>query len=124
MSEETNSVYRRKSRYVSGGETEVGEVGLEWWERNTLSSADDDRVYTVDRKFEGRLDLIAAMFLGEPRLWWLLAQYNKILDPFSEVVDGTKIFIPSSARVDLMLNGRTGGTTSTREVPISILPIV
>lgn len=124
MSEETNSVLRRKSRYASGGTTEVGETGLEWWERNTYTSAADDRLYTVDKKFAGRLDMIAALFLGEPRLWWVLAQYNSILDPYAEVLEGSTIYIPSSARVDLMLDGKTGGVASQREVPISILPIV
>ena len=122
--QETNSVLRRKTRYVSGGVTEVSQGRLEWWERNTMTAGNDDRVYTVERKFEGRLDLIAALFLGEPRLWWLLAQYNTILDPYAEVVEGAQIVIPSADRLSTLLQGRTGGVQSTREVPTTILPIV
>lgn len=125
MSEEKNSVFRRNSRYVSGGATEVGDNRLEWWERNTFAADPaGDTLYTVDQITTGRLDLIASMFLGEPRFWWLIAQYNSILDPFAEVVTGAQIYIPSPERVDAMLNGRVGGKPSTREVPISILPLV
>jgi len=121
---EKNSVEVVKSRYVSGGTTEVGEKALEWWERDVLTAAEDDGKYVVERKFAGRLDLIAALFLGESRYWWILAQYNSILDPFDEVIEGSTIYIPSQARVEAILNGKTGGVASTREVPISILPIV
>lgn len=124
MSEEKNSVLRRRTRYSSGGVTEVSSGKLEWWERNFMPAGDDDKIYTVERRFEGRIDLIAALFLGEPRLWWVLAQYNSILDPHAEVIEGAQIFIPSQARVDSFLEGRTGGVPSAREVPTSILPIV
>lgn len=124
MSEQTNSVFRRKSRYASGGTTEVSDNRLEWWERKNFTSSVDDSLYTIDQRTAGRIDIIAAMFLGEPRLWWIIAQYNKILDPFAELVAGAQIYIPSPERVDAMLNGRTGGVPSTRETPISILPIV
>jgi hypothetical protein len=124
MSEQTNSVFRRKGRYVSGGVTEVSDNRLEWWERNVYTSDDNDVLYTIDQRTMGRLDIIAAMFLGESRLWWVLAQYNKILDPFAEIVPGARIYIPSAERVEAMMSGKTGGVPSTREVPISILPIV
>lgn len=124
MSQEKNSVFRRKSRYVSGGVTEVGVNRLEWWERNVYTSDTNDKLYTIDKRTAGRLDLIAAMFLGDPRHWWILAQYNKILDPFAEIVEGARIYIPSPERVDAMLDGRTGGVPSAREVPVSILPLV
>ena len=124
MSEEKNSLFRRTSRYVSGGVTEASDNKLEWWERTEFASDVSDSVYTVDQRTAGRIDIIAAMFLGEPRHWWVIAQYNKILDPFAEIVPGAKIYIPSPERVDAMLSGRTGGVPSAREVPVSILPLV
>lgn len=124
MSKEKNSVLRRQSRYASGGTTEVSNNRLEWWERNTFASDTNDALYTIDQRTVGRIDLIAAMFLGDSRHWWVIAQYNKILDPYAEIVVGAKIYIPSPERVDAMMNGRTGGVPSTREVPVSILPIV
>lgn len=124
MSEEKNSVERRNSRYVSGGITETNQNALEWWERNVFSGAEDDRPYVVEKRFAGRLDLIAALFLGEPRMWWVIAQYNNVLDVFAEVREGSILYIPSTERVDLILSGQTGGVPSKREVPVSILPIV
>ena len=120
----TNSVEKIKSRYVSGGTTEIGENAIEWWERTVFPSATDDKVYQIERKFEGRLDIIATLFFGDPRYWWVIAQYNSVLDPFDEIIEGATIYIPSIERVEAIFSGRTGGVASTREIPISILPIV
>ena len=122
--EEKNSVQRRKSRYVSGGTTEVSGTTLEWWERTLLRADPSDRAYVIEKKFEGRLDLIAALFLNEPRYWWIIAQYNSVLDPHAEIREGATIYIPTTERVEAILNGKVGGIPSAREVPISILPIV
>jgi len=121
---ETNSTLVRTSRYVSGGVTEVNASALEWWERTVFPVNDDDTSYVVEKKFEGRLDLITAVYLSEPRYWWIVAQYNNILDPYTEVKEGVVIYIPSLERVKLILSGKIGGVSSTREVPLSILPIV
>ena len=124
MAEEKNSVNRRKSRYASGGVTEVNSVALEWWERAQLQRDPSDRTYIVEKKLAGRIDLIAALFLNEPRFWWVIAQFNGILDPHSEIREDAVLYIPTSERVEAFLNGKTGGIPSAREVPISIFPIV
>ena len=125
VSEEKNSVLRRRTRYSVGGATEVNQRALEWWERVTFTAATDDTPYKIEKKFENRLDLIAALFLGEPRLWWVIAQYNNVLDASGEIKEGATIYIPSAARVEAILSGgKIGGVASTREVPVSILPIV
>ena len=119
-----NSTQVRNSRYVSGGTTEVTSRALEWWERAPLSVNEDDDTYVIEARFEGRLDLITTLFLGEPRYWWVIAQYNNILDPYTEVTEGTILYIPTLDRVKSLLQGKTGGVPSTRVVPTSILPIV
>ena len=121
---EKHSLLNRSSRYVSGGRTEATSKFLEWWERAKIEDADDDIAYVVEKKFVGRLDLISAVYLGDPKIWWLIAQYNNILDPFAEVVEGLVLYIPQRSRAQSLLTGRLGGIPSTREVPISILPIV
>ena len=121
---ETNSVMVRNSRYVSGGTTEVNTNALEWWERVVIPVNTDDIVYVVEQKFVGRLDWITATFLGEPRYWWVVAQYNNILDAHAEITEGMILYIPTIDRVKSILTGRVGGTQSQREVPLSILPIV
>lgn len=121
---EKNSVYRPTSRYVAGGTTETNKLALEWWDRNYLDLDSTDKVYVVEAKFAGRLDLIAASFLGNPHHWWVIAMLNNILDPHSEIIEGTILYIPTTDRVNSLMSGQTGGVDSTREVPISILPIV
>ena len=122
---ELNSVLIQTSRYVSGGTAEVNSSpALEWWERTVFPVNPDDLVYVVDQKFAGRLDLISALYLGEPRYWWVIAQYNNILDPYAEVMTRRVIYIPTIARVNLIMSGKLGGVPSTRTVPLSITPIV
>ena len=119
-----NSLFNRKTRYVSGGTTEVGAVGIEWWERSEIESDSDDTIYVVEKRFIGRLDNIASLFFNDPKLWWIIAQYNNILDPYSEIVEGLILHIPKKSRADNLLQGKTGGISSQREVETTILPIV
>lgn len=121
---DTNSTRLRYSRYVSGGTTEVSDYSLEWWERLNFVSNSDDTSYVVEKRFEGRLDLIAATFLGEPRYWWIIAMQNNILDPYNEVVEGVLLYIPTRERVKTALSGKLGGIASTRVLQPSILPVV
>jgi len=121
---ETNSTRVRYSRYVSGGSTEVNQTALEWWERSLLTTDSTDTLYVVEKKFEHRLDLIAALFLDEPRYWWIIAMLNNMLDPHAETVEGVILNIPTRERAKALLSGKLGGEPSTREEPPSILPIV
>ena len=126
MTNKTNSTLVRGSRYVAGGTTEVNKTAIEWWERNVFEVDPSDFLYVVEKKFEGRLDLITAVYLGNENVsyWWVIAMLNNILDPYSEVTTGKIIRIPSKQRLDTMLSGKLGGVPSTREVPTSIMPIV
>jgi nucleoid-associated protein YgaU len=122
----TNSAELPGSRYVSGGKTEANTNALEWWERTKFTLDDSDTRYVVDRKSAGRLDLIAYAAYGDSHLWWFIAQYNALLDPFAEVTEGRVLRIPAKDRVQLMMTtGKLGGYPSAREVPINnITPIV
>lgn len=119
-----NSLYNKYSRYVGGGATEVANGKIEWWERGEFSRSDSDTVYTVENFYEGRIDMIAAVFYNEPRYWWVIAQYNNILDPFAEIVAGRVLLIPSKERLPLMLSTRQGGNASTKQSINTISPVV
>jgi hypothetical protein len=122
---EKNSTLVQNSRYVSGGQTEANSKALEWWERATFTLDESDTQYVVEKNTVGRLDLIAQAFLDDTHLWWLVAQYNAILDPFTEIFEGRILRIPSKARAQTMLSGKLGGYPSAREVPVlNITPIV
>jgi hypothetical protein len=121
---EKNSTLVKTSRYVSGGTTEVNANAIEWWDRIGFSLNIDDTTYVVEKALVGRLDLITTMFYNEPRVWWVVAQYNNILDPYGEITEGVVLNMPSKSRLQALLAGTPGGVASTREVPIAILPIV
>lgn len=119
-----NALFSKYSRYVAGGTTERSSTAIEWWERYNFEPSPTDIVYAVENIYEGRLDLIASVFYGEARWWWFIAQYNNILDPFSEVVPGRVLLIPTQNRLALMIGKVQGGLPSTRESPTTISPII
>jgi hypothetical protein len=119
----TNSLDYRTSRYVQGGLTEVGPVGLEWWEAYDFPTDPSDLLYVVEQKYQNRLDLIANVFYADWTLWWIIAQYNNILDPYSEITSGTILILPTKTRLQKLFIQKTGGTPSTR-VPEIILPSI
>lgn len=121
---ETNSLYNKYSRYVGGGTTESANGKIEWWERGTMPRDPSDIVYVVENFFENRLDLIASTFYSEPRWWWVIAQYNNIIDPFGEVTAGRILLIPTPARLPFLVNTKQGGVDSTREPVNLISPII
>lgn len=83
----------RNSRYTgsilirdAGGET----LGTRY--RIDAKPRYDDRFHTV---VDGdRLDLIAHRYLGEARLWWIIADYNDLFFPL-ELEIGAVLRIPS-----------------------------
>lgn len=113
-----NSVYNSKNgRYVIGGTTEVSLATLEWWNRNNIKRDPTDLVYFFEKKYEGRPDMLGYVFYGDSGMWWIICQYNAILNPMDELVEGKVLLIPTLERVkhDLISpNLKVGGTASTR----------
>ena len=63
---------------------------------------DDDRTHTV---VEGdRLDLLAHRYLGDARLWWIIADYNDIFWPL-ELEVGSTLRIPSCDHAQMNILG-------------------
>ena len=62
-----NSLYNKYSRYVAGGNTEIANKMIEWWERGLFPKDPSDIVYTIENFYVGRPDLIASVFYNEPR---------------------------------------------------------
>lgn len=113
-----NSVYNTKNgRYVLGGTTEVSTQVLEWWSKTTVTGDPTDLIYFMERKYEGRPDTLGYVFYGDPGLWWIIAQFNNILDPFTELVEGRILIIPTLDRIKqaYLQNAKVGGISSTRQ---------
>lgn len=124
MAGNQDSLFNKYSRYVAGGTTETANLRIEWWEKLQFEKDETDTVYTVENFYEGRPDLIASVFYNEPRYWWVIAQYNNILDPFSEITAGRVLLIPSKDRLPLMLLSRKGGVDSTKQPVSTISPLI
>jgi len=124
MANNQDSLFNKYSRYVAGGTTETANSKIEWWERISFERDETDIAYTVENFYEGRLDLISSVFYNDPRYWWLIAQYNNILDPFSEITPGRVLLIPTKDRLPLMLLSRKGGVDSTKQSVNTISPII
>ena len=119
-----NSLLDKKSRYVIGGTTEKEGSWIGWWERREFQPSDEDTLIAVTGQHVGRIDLLAYDFLGDTRLWWIIAQYNALIDPFAELVEGKYIRIPPQTMISL-LTGKVGGVPSQRELKTNLIqPIV
>ena len=59
----------------------------------------DNRDYTVQPG--DTWPAISLRFLGSAELWWIIAEFNRILDPFESLVPGVHLVIPSPTRVRL-----------------------
>lgn len=119
-----NSLFNKYSRYTAGGTTEQANNRIEWWEKAIFERDESDLTYVVEKFYEGRMDLIASAFYNEPRYWWVIAQYNNILDPFSETKEGRILLIPSKERLPLLLLSKQGGVTTQKQPVETISPVV
>lgn len=109
-----NSTEYRNSRYVQGGNTEIYNNRLGWWERREIPKAYDDIKVTVGRSEANRPDLITHRLYQQPKLAWLVLQYNNIVDPVTELVPGAQLIMPSQSRLMLsILTKPTGGKDMT-----------
>ena len=62
-----------------------------------ISFRNTDEMYTVN---EGdTLRDIAYRVWGEARYYWIIAEFNKIIDPFKNLVVGTELRYPSLLRI-------------------------
>lgn len=59
----------------------------------------DDQIVTVTGRYVGRSDLIASDYLGTTDYEWLVLQYNTILVPNQELVEGAVIRLPVLSRL-------------------------
>lgn len=111
----TKSTSNPNTRYVQGGETDIFQNRLGWWERREIVQDDNDVRFVLESQHEGRPDIIAYEQWGKPKLAWLVLQYNTILDPTTELVKGKTIRLPSEVRVTTeILTQGTGGNNRTR----------
>lgn len=111
-----SSVLVKSSRYAAGGSTEVGDK-LEWWNRTNYTLTGTESVFTITDKYQGRLDLIAYDLYQDSSMWWIIAMLNNILDPFTEIVVGRELYVPTKQNAIKMMGAKIGGIQSQKELP-------
>lgn len=96
-----SSVYSRQNgRYVLGGDTSISDTALGWWEKREVAYDPSDLLYALEEKYVGRTDILAFAFYGDSALWWVIPQYNSILDPEEEMIMGKILLIPSMEKIN------------------------
>ena len=67
----------------------------------TLTAEKDDQLYTIERTYAYRPDLLAYDLYGTPRLWWVFIQRNpdEIEDPIYDFKPGVTIQLPKKENV-------------------------
>jgi len=93
--------YKKDSRYVKLPmyyDRADGEYFIDLPESVNISSTSNDFFYKVNLKTQNRLDLIANMYYKNSRLWWVIAEANKISDA-TNVPQGTILIIPSMSSI-------------------------
>jgi hypothetical protein len=120
-----NSTFTKNSRYIHGGTSEVDGKFLEWWDRKKFTTSDSDLFITLDKKYEGRPDKLASVLYNDSSVWWLILQFNHILDINEEFIAGVHLRVPTKERLQKdFLNGKSGGIPSTKIQPTIIGPII
>lgn len=64
----------------------------------------NDNIPFVNHKIESgdTLDNIALYYYGNPTYYWMIADFNGILDPFMPLVVGTTIKIPTFQQITFL----------------------
>lgn len=76
-------------------------AGIQYRSRRFLPHGEDIRgVMNVEVRDGERMDLLANRTVGEPTLWWRLADANEVMDPFDLEEPGRSVSIPSSYEVN------------------------
>lgn len=88
------TAYNKTSPYYGTGlfRTKFLDV-MEW---RPITKTANDVLYTVDKVFEYRPDLLANELYGDSKLWWVFAARNPnvLKDPIFDFLTGTTIYLP------------------------------
>ena len=104
-----NDVTKSRNRYTQGGSTEKFDTRVGWWERTVFGKHESDIIFYVDNNNERRPDLISYKMYGTPSYAWIVLQYNNIVDINEELITGTRLLLPSTARLNSTIATNSAG---------------
>ena len=93
----TNNIYPATSPYYNTGV--VNNKFLDVMINRPITTNVDDVLYSIDKVYEYRPDMLAYDLYGESSLWWVFAQRNPnvLKDPVFDFRAGVQIYIPKKA---------------------------
>jgi hypothetical protein len=96
------ATYSSTSPYIN---TAIVNGYLDVYQSVLIPDHPEDVVYTIDKQYEYRPDLVAYDLYGTTALWWVFAvrNPNTIKDPLYDFVSGVTIRIPSKTYLKQLL---------------------
>jgi len=81
--------------------TPQNSINLEPLVPRAITSEPDDQIYTIERTYAYRPDLLSYDLYGTPRLWWVFAQRkpDQIEDPIYDFKPGVTIQLPKADNI-------------------------
>ena len=71
--------------------------------RESYEYSSDDTIYTVEVDCQYRSDLISLKFYDTTIFDWVIEDVNNIRDPIKDITVGTKLYIPSRAKITYLI---------------------
>jgi len=99
--------FKKNTRYTNANTTKrrSGDSYLVLRQQLKLEPGDDDLFVKITSAYVNRPDLIANTAYGDPSLWWVIFEFNKIIDPFFDLKLERILRIPSKDRVLIAIAG-------------------
>jgi len=74
-------------------------IGLGWQNLPSFPRGEGDIYYTIENRYQYRLDLISLKFYNTTKLTWVIFKENNIEHPIKDITAGTVLRIPNPTRV-------------------------
>jgi alpha-L-fucosidase len=89
-------VYKNSSPYF---QTDSYGNFLDVMTNRSITKSTDDVLYSIDKVYEYRPDVLAFDLYGDSNLWWVFSQRNPnvLKDPLFDFRAGVQIYIPKKA---------------------------
>lgn len=93
--------FKRLSRYASGliATNRNNKPFLVLRRPLQLSPGEDDIIIEITQEYVKRPDLISTKVYGTPDLWWVIYEFNGIMNPLFDLKIGQILRIPNLNRV-------------------------
>ena len=84
--------------------------------KNVRFAVSVGKIITIDSGTEANLPLIAEREMGDQYLWWVLLDFNGLLDPIQDITPGRKLKIPDRAGLLSFLQRDTTSFLATQVI--------